>query len=44
MSKLLALSLKLVERLEEMGLVPEEAEEYVEDVEENLEDSLGCVC
>ena len=40
MSKLLALSLKLVERLEEMGLVPEEAEEYVEDVEENLEDSL----
>jgi len=40
MSKLVTLSLKLVGRLEEMGLVPEEAEEYVEDVEENLEESL----
>ena len=40
MSKLVTLSLKLVERLEEMGLITEEAEEFVEDVEDNLEDSL----
>ena len=36
MSKLVTLSLRLVERLEEMGLITEEAEEFVEDVEENL--------
>ena len=40
MSKLVTLSLKLVERLEEMDLITEEAEEFVEDVEDNLEDSL----
>ena len=40
MSKLVTLSLRLVERLEEMGLITEEAEEFVEDVEDNLEDSL----
>ena len=40
MSKLVTLSLRLVERLEEMDLITEEAEEFVEDVEDNLEESL----
>ena len=44
MSKLVTLSLKLVERLKEMDLVPAEAEDDVEDVEENLEESLEDFC
>ena len=44
MSKLATLSLRLVERLEELGLITEEAEEYAEDVEENLVESLEDFC
>ena len=44
MWKLVTLSLRLVERLEELGLITEEAEEYAEDVEENLvEPKLGAL-
>ena len=40
MSKLLELSLKIIHRLQELELVPEESEEDFEGVEENLADSL----
>ena len=40
MSKLLELSLKVIQRLQELELVPEESEEDFESVEENLADSL----
>ena len=40
MSKLLELSLKVIQRLQELELGPEESEEDFESVEENLADSL----
>ena len=44
MSKLVTLSLRLIERLEEMGLLPEPVKGDAQGVEENLEASVDEFC